>query len=129
MGTTSRQADNLCDAAADWASMASARINDPDKSVALSTCMIMPGAEIRVVAKLREGVLVLEGAYEGKCRELYREDIAPLRVMAPIGGDVVDPPVHQTLVKTKMLEPIRTETRVPGDGGEVLKVLADALAR
>jgi hypothetical protein len=38
---------------------------------------------------------------------------------------VVHPPVRRTLAK-KTLEPIRTETRVPGDGGVLIKILSSA---
>jgi hypothetical protein len=39
---------------------------------------------------------------------------------------VVQPPLRRTLTK-KPLEPIRIETKLSGDGGELEKIIRDAL--
>jgi hypothetical protein len=71
--------DALTITIADWVTMAMAKTLDEKKRKALELCVTAEGADIRVVMRLREGALILEGSKNGKRFEFYREDVEPLR--------------------------------------------------
>lgn len=71
--------DALTITIADWVTMAMAKPLTEDQRKALELCLTADGADIRVVARLREGALILEGSKGRKRFEFYREDVEPVR--------------------------------------------------
>jgi hypothetical protein len=75
--------DTLTTAVSNWLTGVLARPFDEERRRAIEFCLAANGADIQLVVRLREGVLVDEGTAEGKRLEIYREDVEPLR---PITG-------------------------------------------
>jgi hypothetical protein len=80
------ETDNLTLAAVAWFNMVAPQLN-AEQSEVMRLCADAAGADLRVVMRFKEGTIALEGINEeaGKCVELFREDIEPLRVADHFG--------------------------------------------
>jgi hypothetical protein len=72
--------DTLTTAIAAWVAMVAQRL-DAEHAELMRNCVAATGADLRVVARLKEGTIVLEGVNDeaGKYVEFYREDVKPMR--------------------------------------------------
>jgi hypothetical protein len=72
--------DNLTEAVAAWVNYVLRQL-DEDRLHVLRACMATDRMDLRVVVRLREGAILLEGINEAAQQrvELFREDLAPLR--------------------------------------------------
>ena len=57
---------------------------DGDRGALLSTGFLLPGNEVVVVVKLRDGTVALQADIDGARIELHRERIAALLLRPPI---------------------------------------------
>ena len=75
--------NNLTSAIAKWLATTAAAL-DADRAALLSTAFLMPGNEVTVAIKLRQGVAILQADIDGARIELHRERIAALLLRPPI---------------------------------------------
>jgi len=78
--TPIRPSADLTAAISAWINMAVLQLDEMRLNV-MYACLEREGADVRVVVRLREGAIILEGTNEadGRRVELFREDVAPLR--------------------------------------------------
>jgi hypothetical protein len=72
--------NDLTTAVSAWITQATLQLNH-EQLEALHACLQAPDADAFVIIRLKEGSIILQGACAsaGKCVELYREDVEPLR--------------------------------------------------
>jgi hypothetical protein len=71
--------DTLVAALGPWLSAAALQL-DQERLEALRACLQSDDADVRIVIRLKEGAIVLDATNNGQRLELYREDVAQLRL-------------------------------------------------
>jgi nitrogen fixation protein FixH len=70
------ETDVLTKAIANWLTVAFQRELDEEKQKALGLCLTAEGADLQVVARLREGALIIESTAQGERVEIFRQNVA-----------------------------------------------------
>jgi hypothetical protein len=73
-----RPSDDLTVAVSAWLDFAIHQLNQERLDV-LRACITAEGGDVQIVARLREGAIILEGISAGQRVELFREDVGSLR--------------------------------------------------
>ncbi len=69
------ETDVLITAIAKWLSAVFPRKLDERRQKAMGLCLTAEGADLQVVARLREGALLIEGTAQGERVEIFRQDV------------------------------------------------------
>ncbi len=73
------ETDVLITAIAKWLVAVFPRKLDERRQKAMGLCLTAEGADLQVVARLREGALLIEGTAQGERVEIFRQDVGAFR--------------------------------------------------
>jgi hypothetical protein len=82
-----RETDALIMAIAKWLSAVFPREIDERRQKAMGLCLTAEGADLQVVARLREGTLIIEGTVQSERVEIFRQNVGAFTgFMTPESG-------------------------------------------